>query len=328
LNIESRISTIIEKFFNKQVDYYIDHQFHPCTDKDIRNLEQVLKCKLPATFVEFLQWAGRSSERIFGDIHIEYSLIYRIQQAARSILRWDRKPLVLIPQDAIVLTITSQDVGFTFFRQGDGDNPPIYYYPTENDHVEEFANSYTDYLAKHLFFNAHTYKIEHLIDWNKAVDSIEAIRNLVRQFISILMRRFFIGCSHQELDELENDLQLILPKSYKTFLQHCGRKTTVLFDDFRWEYEHILAMQQWAKKTLQDQTLHLVLQSSAFIFAYSGFSFLFFDLSEGQDPPIYQFLMEAPEAGFVRVANSFSEFLEQETEAIKYTVSSVFPYKV
>jgi cell wall assembly regulator SMI1 len=330
MDIESRISTIIETFFNKQVDYYIDHRLHPCTDNDIRNLEQALQCKLPATFVEFLQWAGRSSHGIFGDDYMGYSSMMWMQRMARDILRWDREPRTFLPDDAIVIMTTNQDTGFAFFRKSEGDNPPVYHYPSEHSHVERFTETYTAWLGKYLFYTASAYKIKDQIDWTGNPTSLENIRGLVRQFVSILMRRFFVGCSHHEIKELEHSLEKTLPVSYKTFLEICGRSAAYLstYGEFD-EYDNLLKIQLWAREILKEKSIPLTLPESAFIFSFysEGVGFTFFDLTEGDDPPVYEFLMEAPEAGFVRKTNSFSEFLEQETEAMTYTVSSVFPYE-
>jgi cell wall assembly regulator SMI1 len=318
-----QIRTIIERFKARQVEYYLHYNLHPCTDDDIQFLEQELGCQLPASYVQFLKWAGRASANIFSDHYVAYRFIPWMQQRAKEMLQWDRQPPHLLPDDAIVILTADQDTGFEFFRWSEGANPPVYSYLGRETPVEKSAESFTAYLGQRVMTTARIHKIESHFQDMGDVETVEEVQKWVQQLIAILIDQFFVGWSEAEIDTLERELGVTLPAAYKTFLEIGGHRAGTL--DIVGD---MLKIQSYPNEILVENNLPITLPPSAFVcnFYSEGSGFTFFDLTEGDDPPIYECLLQSLELGFVKVADHFSQFLQQKATATKYPINHLSKY--
>ncbi len=129
----------------------------------------------------------------------------------------------------------------------------------------------------------------------------------------------FVPCTENEIESLEKKLGYSLPLAYKEFLLWGGKKAGRIFFGQNYSFRDILDNQECAIEQLE--TFHFtvteVLPEDSFVFlVHQGYIFLFFRISEGDDPPVYEFkingdkLRDGDEALYFYTCNeSFSEFL-------------------
>ena len=113
----------------------ITNKTQPCTEEEVRLLENNLKCRFPEAYREFLLWMGHGAGTFLQGTDIFYEHVQRIQKWAKELLSENSFPKSL-PDDAIVFMM-HQGYQFMFFRISEGDNPPIYYYH-EAYHFDSF----------------------------------------------------------------------------------------------------------------------------------------------------------------------------------------------
>jgi hypothetical protein len=98
------------------------------------------------------------------------------------------------------------------------------------------------------------------------------------------------GCSAAEIADLEAALNLRLPRAYRTFLSNCGKGAGDFLCGTDWEYKDIPQMQLVAKELLKESAILDRWTQSHFAFTmHQGYNFLFFDCTQGQNPPVWLF---------------------------------------
>lgn len=124
------------------------------------------------------------------------------------------------------------------------------------------------------------------------------------------------GCSEEEIDNLERQMAIKLPKVYREFLLRIGRQAGSFF-----EGTHLLLGQgltgfkELLRKLLAENGNHMTLPTAAFVFlSHQDYQFNYFLLTDGDDPPVY-FYVGAPEEYLEKKWNSFSEFLLDSAES-------------
>lgn len=103
-----------------------------------------------------------------------------------------------------------------------------------------------------------------------------------------------------------------LPEAYTELLRLLGSGTTATFwrgtEFFR---KDILfeSLNDWAKETLEENNSKASLKDKDYVFWMSqGVLFCFFSLNDGDDPTVYLFTEAVPDR-FLRIADSFTEFI-------------------
>jgi hypothetical protein len=136
----------------------------------------------------------------------------------------------------------------------------------------------------------------------------------VREIVQLLIKNDIAaydeieGCSKKEIRELENYFGLLLPQLYREFLLTMGHGAGKLFRGTDIFYVSLFELRQAAEELLEDNGVDFRLPGDSFVFSmHQGYEFLYFEVSDGQDPPVYQFV-EGDEAP-AKQWESFSEFL-------------------
>ncbi len=109
----------------------------PCTEEEVRSLEHQIGRSLPGAYREFLLWMGHSTGGLLRGSDYRYQDLISLQKWAVELMEEDGFPDPL-PGDAFVF-LMHQGYEFDFFRIGEGDDPPVYYF-LEGEHHGSITN--------------------------------------------------------------------------------------------------------------------------------------------------------------------------------------------
>ncbi len=124
-----------------------------------------------------------------------------------------------------------------------------------------------------------------------------------------------LGCTHQEIIQLEQQLGVKLPKAYQEFLMLMGKEAGQFLRGTDCFYQHLLDLQEAAKDLLKENHVTQLLPNDAFIFLmHQGYQFCFFRLSQGEDPPTYYYCEGEEQKPFINNHSKFSDFLITEID--------------
>ncbi len=121
------------------------------------------------------------------------------------------------------------------------------------------------------------------------------------------------GCSQAEIAAIEKSLGNPLPVEYKNFLQLIGKAAGDLFlgsEIYYRDLRSLLELQEYAKRLLRLNQFSALPKQAFVFFMHQGYTFNYFLLNDGDDPPVYQFCEEQESTTFNKPWNSFSEFLK------------------
>jgi len=119
------------------------------------------------------------------------------------------------------------------------------------------------------------------------------------------------GFTASEVEQCEQAIGAKLPNQYREFLLATGHDAGLLFQGtdilFR-NVENLLELRKDAEDLLAKNEETFTLPADAFVFSmHQGYEFNFFVLSEGNEPPVYQYVEgDGPP---VLVWDSFSAFI-------------------
>jgi hypothetical protein len=140
----------------------------------------------------------------------------------------------------------------------------------------------------------------------------EAIVSLLSEY-NIANDNEIQGFTASEVEKCEQALRLKLPNQYREFLLAIGHDAGLLFQGsdilFR-NVDNLLELRKEAEYLLAENEETFILPTDAFVFSmHQGYEFNFFVISEGNDPPVYQYVEgDGPP---VLVWDSFSAFLRK-----------------
>ncbi|MEQ8757271.1 MAG: SMI1/KNR4 family protein [Coleofasciculus sp. G1-WW12-02] len=124
-----------------------------------------------------------------------------------------------------------------------------------------------------------------------------------------------VGCTASEINKLEQELGISLPKAYQEFILEMGHGAGQFLRGSDCFFKHLPYLREWAIELLEENNFPKPLPNDAFIFfMHQGYQFSFFLVSEGDDPPIYSYCEGENQIQFTKSNAKFSEFLEQEVE--------------
>lgn len=119
------------------------------------------------------------------------------------------------------------------------------------------------------------------------------------------------GCSDNEIKELEKEFGHGFPAIYREFLLAIGYRAGLLFRGTEIFFGSIRGLIQYANELLGENQESFNLPEDAFVFSmYQGYEFNYFRFSEGENPPVYQYIEGNGEPKLAW--ESFSNFLLEE----------------
>lgn len=110
-----------------------------------------------------------------------------------------------------------------------------------------------------------------------------------------------------------------LPLAYIEFLKSMGNGTSDFLRGESCFFDELFHLQEWGKEILEEDNSLIKLKESHFIFWMSqGIMFALFDLTEGDNPPIYFYKEMSKQTSFKKIADSLTEFLSRYEEGDQF----------
>ena len=133
------------------------------------------------------------------------------------------------------------------------------------------------------------------------------------------------GCTDKQIEELRLFANCKkLPAAYEEFMRIMGNGAIGFMVGESVYMNEIYYLKEGAIEVLKENNSKNILMEDDFVFwMCQGCMFCFFKLSEGENPPVYYY-NEAGEDSFVKIANSFTEFLTNKMEKNINTYKSVY----
>ncbi len=117
-----------------------------------------------------------------------------------------------------------------------------------------------------------------------------------------------IGCTESEITQLERRLAVRLPAKYKDFLRSWGKQAGDFLGDCCFLYDSLESIcRPHAESLAKKHGFELSPQSFVFLDRYP--LFMFFDTTQGEDPPVWLFDEDQSEPKLI--ASSFLEWLNK-----------------
>ena len=143
------------------------------------------------------------------------------------------------------------------------------------------------------------------------------IENIKQQIITFNLAHQdeLIGCTKQEVKEIETRINHPLPVNYKHFLLALGKSAGQFLKGSDCFYPTILYLNEDAREILEANNFPQALPEDAFVFfMHQGYQFSFFPLNEGDNPLIYYFNEGEQQLSFTQSHEHFTDLLTTEIE--------------
>ena len=134
-----------------------------------------------------------------------------------------------------------------------------------------------------------------------------AIERLVDS--GLVSRTELLGCTEEEITQIEKMAGVRLPAAYRYFLAELGGSAGRFLEGSDFTCSVLSGLRSDAERLLEECGAERRMSPTEFVFAaHQGYQFLFFDCHKGNDPPVCLFVEGEEEAR--EVSRSFSGWLE------------------
>lgn len=146
--------------------------------------------------------------------------------------------------------------------------------------------------------------------------NVNELRNKIEHTIALPFATF-VPCNEADIQLLEDELNLKLPKAYQEFLLWMGMKANNILQGSEWLFHDLPKIRGWAIQLLEGNGLKSWLPDDALVFfMHQGYQFAFMRTSEGDDPPVYYFNEMYPSTDFTKMYNKYSDFLTEQIDQV------------
>ena len=110
------------------------------------------------------------------------------------------------------------------------------------------------------------------------------------------------------------------PSTYNEFLKRMGNGTRNGFlQGSSCFFNELENLKEWSLELLKENNSKLILSDNDFVFwMHQGYQFSFFKLDEGDDPPVYYYTEVTNQLDYVKITNSFTNFLSRIESRDRY----------
>jgi DNA repair exonuclease SbcCD nuclease subunit len=121
-----------------------------------------------------------------------------------------------------------------------------------------------------------------------------------------------IPINNEDISKIELEFNASLPKVYKQFLQLMGSSAGVYMQGSSVFYNELLSLKEWANELLVENNMQ-PLPDNAFVFwMHQGYQIAYFNLNDGDDPPVYYFTEGQANNAFELKENSLTDFFSSQ----------------
>ncbi len=122
----------------------------------------------------------------------------------------------------------------------------------------------------------------------------------------------FYACDSEILNcFLSRFSDIKLPSAYVDFMRYAGDGSYWIGSDC--SFDDVPKLREWADELLEENSFPCKLKDDDFVFwMHQGYMFYYFNLSEGDDPPVYYYSEAAEISSFVKCSDSFTSFIIRE----------------
>jgi hypothetical protein len=100
-----------------------------------------------------------------------------------------------------------------------------------------------------------------------------------------------VGCTSDEIHEIEDRLGQGVPELYRRFMLVAGRRTGPALSGTDCTYPTVLELREWAEELLDECQTAYRLPPDLFVFSmHQGYEFLAMNLGGSDDPPVLQYV--------------------------------------
>ncbi len=117
------------------------------------------------------------------------------------------------------------------------------------------------------------------------------------------------GCTPEQIEVLTRSLGRPLPKAYEEFLLAMGHRAGCFMQGTDTFWRHLSWLREAADELLREDSAPPLPQSAFVFYMHQGYEFGFFDLEDGDDPPVYQYVQRWRAAR--PATSSFSDYLAE-----------------
>lgn len=136
-------------------------------------------------------------------------------------------------------------------------------------------------------------------------------------------------CTEEEVEQLEQQAGDVLPAVYREFLLWIGHRAGILLQGSDVYYQQLTKQKEWAHELLRENGIASELPNDAFVFySHQGYQFMYFRLSEGDNPPVYYYGEGEGFDTIRRLYPSYSIFLETEIKGHSELIRTSFVRRV
>ena|ERR1700744_2625146 len=118
-------------------------------------------------------------------------------------------------------------------------------------------------------------------------------------------------CSEEDVLAVEDFFGITLPSAYRVFLLNMGNGAGVFMLGSSVFYDEIFNLKDWATELLEEDGFKPLPEDVFVCWMHQGYQFAFFYPNQGDDPPIYFYHENKTKENFEKVADSFTDFLQQ-----------------
>ncbi len=138
--------------------------------------------------------------------------------------------------------------------------------------------------------------------------------------LKIINKNNVVGCTEQEVKDLEEYIGSKLPRVFKDYLLVMGQNAGDYSRGTTFLYKDLFTITELAKKImLLEQNVELP-KDAFVIFSHQGCIFGYFRLSDGNNPPVYTCSVSGNKP--LRYSESFTEYLDKSLSEEKNIINT------
>lgn len=100
------------------------------------------------------------------------------------------------------------------------------------------------------------------------------------------------GCTDEEVQQIQKQYKFTIPAIYVEFLKRMGRGAGQILAGTDVFYPEVLGLTEAAEEMMRrEESSHLFPEDSVVFAMHQGYQFMYFRCSEGDDPPVYYYMM-------------------------------------